>query len=161
MPPPGSLPPVSHPGTHAEAAPVPQQFAMPPQMAVSQTKQSNLPGWVRALAVIVSILKMLPLLLFFVAVVVIGSAFDVAGLGLLIGLIFLIPAAILGIQIYVAAADRRLGLQITAGIFAALDALSLAATLVEGQVGGLIGLGVVLAVAQIAVFVGSLIDPSK
>lgn len=130
-------------------------------MAATHGKRSNLPGWVRVLAVIVSVIKMVPFLLIFAVVWLLGSAFGSAESGLLIGLIFLIPLPILGIQIYTAIADRRLGLQITAGIFAGLDALSLVATFVDGQVGGILALGVIVAVSQIAVFVGSLIDPAK
>ncbi len=142
-----------------EQVTVPQQFTIPPQMAAPVAAPKKLPGWVVTLAVIVSLLKMVPLLFLAVAAGLLGGALGGTEFGLVVGVILLIPAAITGIQMVMALTQRRLGLQITSGIFAAFDVLGVISTVNSSD--AIFVLGVGLAVAQSAVFIGSLIDPSK
>lgn len=163
LPPAGTLPSAPVLGGSLGMAEPPPQPVIPPQpqfAATGNSAQSRIPRGVRALAVIVSILKMLPFLLGIVLVVALGSEFDEVGIGALFALILLVPVLILGIQVYTALAKRRLGLQITSGIFMLLDLLWIAGSYRQGST-GLLAISVAVVIAQGAVFVGSVIDPAK
>lgn len=118
-----------------------------------------IPAWVKVMAVVVTVLKLLPLAAAAFFVVVGAAIFDVAEIGIFVTLILVALAMIVGFQAYAALANRRRALQVIAGLLALVDMASLIANLQGGSLEVVLLAAVGVTFMQFAVFIGSLVNP--